>query len=151
MFPKSDPNLRVLLPGLSADVAESLGQTVSESGTIFYVPHLSPLLRSLRLIRKAAPDLVFVWTGENPGAFVLEAVTRAEPQVTAVASETITQTEKLPIVLNAGYKATNASVLGLAGNAPAYRGRAFGAAGYGGSEFGLIGRLRGRRSACQRD
>jgi hypothetical protein len=45
-----------------------------------------------------------------------------------VATKTITQTKKLPIVLNAGYKATNASVLGLAGNAPAYRGRAFGAA-----------------------
>lgn len=47
-----------------------------------------------------------------------------------VASKTITQTKKLPIVLNAGYKVTNASVLGLAGNAPAYRGRAFGAAAF---------------------
>jgi hypothetical protein len=47
-----------------------------------------------------------------------------------VASKTITQTKKVPIVLNAGYKATNASVLGLAGNAPAYRGRAFGAVAF---------------------
>jgi len=47
-----------------------------------------------------------------------------------VATKTITQTRKLPIVLSAGYKATNASVLGLAGNAPAYRGRAFGAAAF---------------------
>ena len=47
-----------------------------------------------------------------------------------VASKTITETKHLPIVLNAGYKATNASVLGLAGNAPAYRGRAFGAAAF---------------------
>jgi len=47
-----------------------------------------------------------------------------------VATKTITQTKKLPIVLNAGYKVTNASVLGLAGNAPAYRGRAFGAAAF---------------------
>jgi hypothetical protein len=47
-----------------------------------------------------------------------------------VASKTITQTRKVPIVLNVGYKATNASVLGLAGNAPAYRGRAFGAAAF---------------------
>jgi hypothetical protein len=44
-----------------------------------------------------------------------------------VATKTITETKKVPIVVNAGYKATNASVLGLAGNAPAYRGRAFGA------------------------
>jgi len=47
-----------------------------------------------------------------------------------VASKTVTQTKKVPIVLSAGYKATNASVLGLAGNAPAYRGRAFGAVAF---------------------
>jgi hypothetical protein len=47
-----------------------------------------------------------------------------------VASKTITQTKVLPIVLNLGYKATNASVYGLAGNAPAYKGRLFGAAAF---------------------
>jgi len=47
-----------------------------------------------------------------------------------VATKTITQTKKLPIVLSAGYKVTNASILGLAGNASAYRGRAFGAAAF---------------------
>ena len=45
-----------------------------------------------------------------------------------VASKTITQTKPVPIVLNLGYKETNASVYGLAGNAPAYTGRLFGAA-----------------------
>jgi hypothetical protein len=48
----------------------------------------------------------------------------------AVASKTVTQVKQLPLVFNAGYKVTNASVLGLAGNAPAYRGRAFGAAAF---------------------
>lgn len=48
----------------------------------------------------------------------------------AVATKTVTQTKKVPLVLNLGYKATNASVFGLAGNAPAYRGRAFGAAAF---------------------
>jgi len=47
-----------------------------------------------------------------------------------VASKTITQTKAVPIVLNLGYKATNASVYGLAGNAPAYKGRLFGAAAF---------------------
>jgi hypothetical protein len=47
-----------------------------------------------------------------------------------VATKTITQTKVLPIVLNLGYKATNASVYGLTGNAPGYRGRLFGAAGF---------------------
>lgn len=47
-----------------------------------------------------------------------------------VATKTITQTKTVPILLNAGYKVTNASVLGLAGNAPAYRGRAFGAVAF---------------------
>jgi hypothetical protein len=47
-----------------------------------------------------------------------------------VASKTITQTKPVPIVLNLGYKATNASVYGLAGNAPGYTGRLFGAAAF---------------------
>jgi hypothetical protein len=45
-----------------------------------------------------------------------------------VASKTITETKAVPIVLNLGYKETNASVYGLAGNAPGYKGRLFGAA-----------------------
>jgi hypothetical protein len=45
-----------------------------------------------------------------------------------VATKTVTQIKPLPLVLNLGYKATNASVFGLAGNAPAYKGRLFGAA-----------------------
>jgi hypothetical protein len=45
-----------------------------------------------------------------------------------VATKTVTQFKPLPVVLNLGYKATNASVFGLAGNAPAYKGRLFGAA-----------------------
>lgn len=47
-----------------------------------------------------------------------------------VASKTVTQTKVVPIVLNLGYKATNASVYGLAGNAPAYKGRLFGAVAF---------------------
>ncbi len=48
----------------------------------------------------------------------------------AVATKTVTQTKVIPLVFNFGYKATNASVLGLAGNAPAYKGRMFGAAAF---------------------
>jgi hypothetical protein len=47
-----------------------------------------------------------------------------------VASKTVTQTKKVPLVLNLGYKATNAQVYGLAGNAPGYKGRLFGAAAF---------------------
>ena len=47
-----------------------------------------------------------------------------------VATKTVTQTKKVPLVLNFGHKVTNASVFGLAGNAPAYKGRAFGAAAF---------------------
>jgi hypothetical protein len=45
-----------------------------------------------------------------------------------VATKTVTQLRMLPLVFNLGFKATNASLLGLAGNAPAYQGRLFGAA-----------------------
>jgi hypothetical protein len=45
-----------------------------------------------------------------------------------VATKTVTQVKGLPLVFNLGYKATNAPVFGLAGNAPGYKGRLFGAA-----------------------
>lgn len=48
----------------------------------------------------------------------------------AVATKTLTQIRHLPLVFNVGFKATNASLLGLAGNAPAYQGRVFGAAAF---------------------
>lgn len=48
----------------------------------------------------------------------------------AVATKTVTQIPKVPLVLNFGYKETNASLLAIAGNAPAYVGRAFGAVAF---------------------
>jgi hypothetical protein len=45
----------------------------------------------------------------------------------AVVTKTVTQIRYLPLVFNAGIRATNASLMGLAGNAPGYQGRAFGA------------------------
>ena len=47
-----------------------------------------------------------------------------------VATKTITAIRALPLVFNVGFKDTNASLLGLAGNAPAYQGRLFGAAAF---------------------
>jgi hypothetical protein len=47
-----------------------------------------------------------------------------------VATKTATKIRKLPLVFNVGFKATNASLLGLVGNAPGYQGRFFGAAGF---------------------
>ena len=47
-----------------------------------------------------------------------------------VATKTITHFRPLPIVANFGIKATNASVLGIAGNAPNWQGRLFGAVGF---------------------
>jgi hypothetical protein len=44
-----------------------------------------------------------------------------------VATKSVTQIRKAPLVANLGYKVTNASLLGIAGNSPAYQGRAFGA------------------------
>ena len=44
-----------------------------------------------------------------------------------VGTKTITANPKLPILINLGYKATNASVFGIAGNSPKWEGRAFAA------------------------
>jgi hypothetical protein len=48
----------------------------------------------------------------------------------AVATKTLTNIRHLPLVFNLGFKGTNASLLGLVGNAPAYQGRFFGAAAF---------------------
>jgi Protein of unknown function (DUF3034) len=45
----------------------------------------------------------------------------------AVVTKTVTQIRYLPLVFNAGFRVTNASLMGLAGNAPGYQGRGFGA------------------------
>lgn len=47
-----------------------------------------------------------------------------------VGTKTVTAIRQLPLVFNFGFKDTNASLLGLAGNAPAYQGRLFGAAAF---------------------
>ena len=46
-----------------------------------------------------------------------------------VATKTITSAYTLPILVNVGFKVTNASILGIAGNAPAWQGLVFGSAG----------------------
>lgn len=46
------------------------------------------------------------------------------------ATKTIAQTKAVPIVINFGLKETNAALLGIAGNAPSWEPRLFGAAGF---------------------
>ena len=48
----------------------------------------------------------------------------------AVLTKTVTQVRRVPLVFNFGVKATNASLLGLVGNAPGYEGRVFGAGAF---------------------
>ncbi|MGO9127297.1 MAG: DUF3034 family protein [Terriglobales bacterium] len=47
-----------------------------------------------------------------------------------VATKTVTQLKALPILLNLGLRETDASVMGIAGNATAWQGRCFGAVGF---------------------
>ena len=47
-----------------------------------------------------------------------------------VATKTITSKYTIPILVNAGFKVTNASILGIAGNAPAWQGLVFGTVGF---------------------
>jgi hypothetical protein len=47
-----------------------------------------------------------------------------------VATKTVTQVKSLPFLLSFGEKVTNASILGIAGNAPHWQGRLFGAAAF---------------------
>jgi len=102
MLSKSETDVRVVLLGLPADLAGSLRQIVSKGGEILYIPPLFPIFRSLDLIREAAPDLVFVWTGENLGTSLLEAVRNAEPQVPAVAVNSHVKNREILDALDSG-------------------------------------------------
>jgi len=55
---------------------------------------------------------------------------KANGDIYLVATKIVTQTGKIPLVLNAGVRGTNASLWGLGGNAPEWEARAFGAVGF---------------------
>jgi DUF3034 family protein len=61
---------------------------------------------------------------------VIQSKDTANADFYIVATKTATKIRKLPLVFNFGFKATNASLLGLVGNAPGYQGRVFGAAAF---------------------
>jgi hypothetical protein len=56
--------------------------------------------------------------------------TKTNGDIYVVATKIVTQTKKVPLVLNAGVRGTNASLWGLGGNAPDFEARAFGAVGF---------------------
>jgi len=56
--------------------------------------------------------------------------TKTNADVYLVATKIVTQTKKVPLVLNVGVRGTNASLWGLGGNAPDLTARAFGALGF---------------------
>ena len=58
---------------------------------------------------------------QNVGG-VLQNQDATNGDVYLVATKTMTQTKRVPVLLNFGVKATNASIWGIAGNAPACTG-----------------------------
>jgi hypothetical protein len=55
--------------------------------------------------------------------------TKTNGDIYAVATKVVTQTKKVPLVLNVGVRGTNSSLWGLGGNAPDFTARIFGALG----------------------
>jgi hypothetical protein len=64
------------------------------------------------------------------GGGVLNRLATSNGDFYLVATKTIGQIKALPVLLNAGFRETNASVMAIAGNATAWQGRWFGAAGF---------------------
>lgn len=83
--------------------------------------------------RKWVPGLSigFVARTQVPNVIgVIQNKTTSNANFYATATKTITKIPKLPLVFNLGYQVGNSSLLGLAGNAPAYKGGLFGAAAF---------------------
>ncbi len=91
-------NLKILLLGLPQDVAETMGGFASRWGLIHYIPQQSPNVKTIRLIKDAAPDLAFVWTGGPQGTSLLETVRTSSPSVPTVA---VSRSFKVSEVLDA--------------------------------------------------
>jgi hypothetical protein len=90
-------------------------------------------LNFLRESRKIRPALSvgFVVRGGIPNVGgTLEGQSLHNEDFYVVGTKTVTKIRRVPLVFNLGWKATNASLLGLAGNAPAFQGRVFGAVGF---------------------
>jgi DUF3034 family protein len=88
------------------------------------------LVRERRNLVPALSAGLVVRTGVRNVGGVIQGKNTNNQDFYLVATKTFTGIRKLPLVFNVGFKATNASLLGLAGNAPGYYGRAFGAAGF---------------------
>lgn len=71
------------------------------------------------VVRSEVPNVGGILRGQN----------NTNEDFYVVGTKTVTAVRKVPLVFNVGWKATNASLLGLAGNAPAMQGRFFGAVG----------------------
>ncbi len=95
---ETGPNFKILLLGLPPDVAEIMGSFASRWGLILYVPRQIPNIETLNLIKDAAPDLAFVWTGGPQGTSLLETVRTSNPSVRAVA---VSRSFKVSEVLDA--------------------------------------------------
>lgn len=65
----------------------------------------------------------------NVGGVILKQ-DRTNEDFYAVVTKTVTQLRKIPLVFNVGFKATNASLLGVTGNTNGYKGRLFGAGAF---------------------
>jgi hypothetical protein len=88
------------------------------------------LIRERRSLVPALSVGFVARTGVRNVGGVIQGKDTNNQDVYAVATKTFAGIRKLPLVFNIGFKAANASLLGLAGNAPGYYGRAFGAAGF---------------------
>jgi hypothetical protein len=66
----------------------------------------------------------FFYTPQRPGS------SETNGDFYAVATKTLRQKKRLPILLSVGEKVTNASLMGIAGDAPHWQGRTFGAVAF---------------------
>ena len=98
-------------------VPEDMGKTT-------WVPAISVGFVARTNVNRGALALVNLATVPNPHN------TTQNYDFYLVGTKTISQIKHMPILLNAGVKGTNASILGIVGNAPDWEARAFGTVGF---------------------
>ena len=98
-------------------IPENMGKTT-------WVPAISVGFVARTNVERGALALVNISTTPNPHT------STENYDFYLVGTKTISQIKHVPILLSAGVKGTNASILGIVGNAPDWEARAFGAVGF---------------------
>jgi hypothetical protein len=97
------------------------------------------LLREARLRPAVSAGALYHWQKEHIAADIVPSDPTQDADLYLAVTKTLTLSEGVSVVLNGGVRATNASLMGIAGNTPSWEARGFASGGFLLKENVLVG------------